>query len=473
MPASRLSLDGTWEFLHVSDDRPSGPASVRAINVPAPWQAQFADLRMRAGIGIYRRLIDIPAEWLTDHVWLRFGAVFHNSRVWVNGALVGANEGGFLPFSFDVTQHLRPGENEIKVRVDSPTDNPAEFPDSPFAEIPFGKQSWYGPLSGIWQPVHLERRIPDHVKQARIVPKRETGEVAGVAVFASPLAEATDLRIEVFDPADASLLVFTVTAMPGAASMPFEFRVGEVRSWSPEAPNLYRVRIEMLRRGASLDALEERFGFRTIETRDGKLYLNGEPLYLRGALDQDYYPDTICTVPSVEFLEDQFRKAKELGLNCLRCHIKAADPRYYEVADRIGMLIWTELPNGGMATERSRGRKERLLKGIVDRDGNHPSIIIWTIINENWGVDLVHDADHREWLKQTFAWLKGYDPTRLVVDNSPLAPSFHVEFGHRRLPFLRRDPRPSRRLGQVRRRARGAARRGSTRRTRWSGATSR
>ena len=224
MPASRLSLDGTWEFLHVSDDRPSGPASVRAINVPAPWQAQFADLRMRAGIGIYRRLIDIPAEWLSDHVWLRFGAVFHNSRVWVNEALVGTNEGGFLPFSFDVTQHLRPGENEIKVRVDSPTDNPAEFPDSPFAEIPFGKQSWYGPLSGIWQPVHLERRIPDHMKQARIVPKRETGEVAGVAVFASPLAEATDLRVEVLDPTDASLLVFTVTAMPGAASMPFEFQ---------------------------------------------------------------------------------------------------------------------------------------------------------------------------------------------------------------------------------------------------------
>ena len=93
----------------------------------------------------------------------------------------------------------------------------------------------------------------------------------------------------------------------------------------------------------------------------------------------------------------------------------------------MGMLIWTELPNGGMATDRSRGRKEKLLKGIVDRDANHPSIIIWTIINENWGVDLVNDADHRDWLKRTFAWLKAYDPTRLVVDNSPLAPSFHVE----------------------------------------------
>jgi hypothetical protein len=427
MPASRLSLDGSWEFLHVSDDRLSGPAEVRLITVPAPWQAQFADLRMRAGIGIYRRMVDIPADWLSDHVWLHFGAVFHNSRVWVNGALVGANEGGFLPFSFDVTQHLRPGENEIKVRVDSPTDNPAEFPDSPFAEIPFGKQSWYGPLSGIWQPVHLERRIVDHVRRARLVPKRETGEVAGIATFASPLIEATDLAVEVFDPDGASILAFAVTAMPGAATVPFEFRVGDVRSWSPDAPNLYGVRVEMRRRGAAIDMLEERFGFRTIECRGGKLYLNGEPLYLRGALDQDYYPDTICTVPSVAFLEDQFRKAKELGLNCLRCHIKAADPRYYEVADRLGMLIWTELPNGGMATERSRGRKERLLKGIVDRDGNHPSIVIWTIINENWGVDLVNDADHREWLKQTFAWLKAYDPTRLIVDNSPLAPSFHVE----------------------------------------------
>ena len=116
------------------------------------------------------------------------------------------------------------------------------------------------------------------------------------------------------------------------------------------------------------------------------------------------------------------------------------------------MLVWTELPNGGTATERSRGRKEKLLKGIVDRDFNHPSIVIWTIINENWGVDLVHDSDHREWLKRTFAWLKAYDPTRLVVDNSPLAPSFHVEIRHRRLSFLRRHSRPSRRMGQVRRR---------------------
>ncbi|MGO4572259.1 glycoside hydrolase family 2 protein [Microvirga sp. 2TAF3] len=427
MHDNRISLDGVWEFLHVADDRLSGPAEVREILVPSPWQAQFEDLRMRAGIGIYRKTIEIPAEWLHDSIWLRFGAVFHNSRVFVNGELVGTNEGGFLPFSFDVTAHLKPGPNEIKVRVDSPTDNPAEFPDSPFAEIPFGKQSWYGPLSGIWQSVHLERRIPDHMTRIRLVPKRETGRVTSGVFFARPLTDTAQVHIEVRDPSGEVVLDEMHETQIGVTSMPFEFVVEDVKSWSPDEPNLYEIRLELIRDGMVKDEIDDRFGFRTIETKNGKFYLNGEPLYLLAALDQDYYPDTICTVPSVEFLEDQFRKAKELGLNCLRCHIKAADPRYYEVADRMGLLIWTELPNGGMATDRSRGRKEKLLKGIVDRDGNHPSIIIWTIINENWGVDLVNDPDHRDWLKRTFAWLKAYDPTRLVVDNSPLAPSFHVE----------------------------------------------
>jgi beta-galactosidase/beta-glucuronidase len=335
--------------------------------------------------------------------------------------------GRVLPFSFEVTPYLKDGSNEIKVRVDSPTDNPAEFPDSPFAEIPFGKQSWYGPLSGIWQSVYLERRIADHVTRVRLVPDRETGRVVAGAFFARPLLESAEIRVEVLDPAGVRALEFTLVAIPGVTSVPFDFQLAKVRSWSPDEPNLYRIRLEVRRSGTTRDAVEETFGFRTIETRDGAFYLNGEPLYLRAALDQDYYPETICTVPSVAFLEDQFRKAKELGLNCLRCHIKAADPRYYEVADRMGLLIWTELPNGGMSTDRSRGRKEKLLKGMVDRDGNHPSIVIWTIINENWGVDLVNDADHRDWLKRTYAWLKDYDPTRLVVDNSPLAPSFHVE----------------------------------------------
>ena len=447
MANDRFTLDGEWEFLHVATDRIPGPAEITTIRVPGPWQAQFEALRMRAGTGLYRLSFDLPIAWSPtrlkgERIFIRFGAVFHSARVWINGILVGQNEGGFLPFSFDVTDELDDGENEIKVRVDSPTDNPNLYPDAPFAEIPFGKQSWYGPLSGIWQSVYLERRIADHIARVKLVPQRRGGIVSGTAHLAEPAGTAAEIEIALIDPSGNRAGRHREPIEPGQSFVSFAVPVARVDDWSPETPNLYRARVSILRMkdaspvgapheyDASLkvvDRLEIAFGFRDIETRDGKLYLNDRPIYLRAALDQDYYPDLIATPPSMEFIEDQFRKAKALGLNALRTHIKAVDPRYYDAADRIGLLIWTELPNGGLSTERSRARKEALLKGIVDRDGNHPSIVIWTIINENWGVDLVHDPEHRAWVRQTYHWLKSYDPTRLVVDNSPIAPSFHIE----------------------------------------------
>src|SRR6478735_2894614 len=215
---NQIDLDGVWEFLHIADDRLTGPAEVRQIVVPSPWQAQFHDLRMRAGIGIYRRTVHVPADWLHDTISIRFGAVFHNTKVFINDQPVGSNEGGFLPFSFDVTAFLRPGRNEIKVRVDSPTDNPAEFPDSPFAEIPFGKQSWYGPLSGIWQSVYLERRIPDHMTRVRLVPNRETGQVTASLAFASPIAGKTTIRAEIRDPSGNVVVTQSLKAHRGSTS---------------------------------------------------------------------------------------------------------------------------------------------------------------------------------------------------------------------------------------------------------------
>src|SRR3954462_9411687 len=230
MHDSRISLDGTWEFLHVADDRVSGPAEIRQIVVPSPWQAQFSDLRMRAGIGIYRKTVEIDEAWLHDSIWIRFGAVFHNTKVFINGEAIGHNEGGFLPFSFDATSHLKPGPNEIKVRVDSPTDNPAEFPDSPFAEIPFGKQSWYGPLSGIWQPVYLEHRVADHMTRIRLVPNRETGRVSAGVFFARPLTGATTVRIVVRDPSGTTVFAEDHDTQVGVTSMPFVFALSNVRS---------------------------------------------------------------------------------------------------------------------------------------------------------------------------------------------------------------------------------------------------
>src|SRR5690606_23547973 len=235
------------------------------------------------------------------------------------------------------------------------------------------------------------------------------------------------VEVDVSAPSGELVAAGAVTAAAGAEWAKLRLAVPAPRAWSPEEPNLYRISAALRKDDLLLDERSDAFGFRTVEVKDGRIHLNGVPIYLRAALDQDYYPDGICTPPSEAFLEDQFRKAKELGLNCLRCHIKVPDPRYYAVADRVGLLVWTELPNTGRLTEASRARLEATLRGMVERDGNHPSIICWTIINENWGTDLVHDETHRAWLNRTYHWLKEFDPTRLVVDNSPLDPSFHVE----------------------------------------------
>src|SRR5262245_36174827 len=173
------------------------------------------------------------------------------------------------------------------------------------------------------------------------------------------------------------------------------------------------------RQSSVVDTLSSTFGMRTIATSpNGQLLLNGRIIYLRGALDQDYYPQLIYTPFSDAQLDDQFAKAKHMGLNCLRTHIKITDPRYYAAADRAGLLIWTELPNWQNFTEATRRRAHETLAGMVERDWNHPSIVIWTIINEGWGLELALNAQHRAWLAEAYDYMKQLDPHRLIVGNS-------------------------------------------------------
>jgi len=424
-----LSLDGAWDFQYFGDDVVAleDVRDWRTCVVPAPWQAQFDDLRDHMGRAWYRRDVEVPADWAGAPMFLCFGAVNYFSRVLVNGIEVAAHEGGYLPFEVDVTRFLRPGRNELAVSVTAPTDDPDAYPEFPFAETPFGKQSWYGPLSGIWQSVRLERRAADHITSVRLVPDLDAGTVRVTVDLVRPLRRDHDIDLDIIAPDGTAVAALVEAVAAGQDRVTATITVAQPQAWSPDTPNLYRLKAALRQDGELVDTLSESFGFRTVTVKDGRIHLNGAPVMLRAALDQDYYPDGICTVPSEEFLEDQFRKAKELGLNCLRCHIKVPDPRYYAVADRVGLLIWTELPNAGRLTGPAAERLEATLKGIVERDGNHPSIICWTIINENWGTDLVHNQEHRDWVNATYRWLKEFDPTRLVVDNSPLYPSFHVQ----------------------------------------------
>jgi hypothetical protein len=423
-----LSLDGAWHF-HFGGDALIPLEHVEQWHqclVPAPWQAQFPDLRQRNGRAWYRHMFDLPADWPDGASFLRFGAVTHHARVLVNRMPVAEHEGGWLPFQADIGAVLRPGRNEIAVHVTAPTDDPAAYPEYPFSETLVGKQSWYGPLGGIWQSVLLERRAPDHIRLLRLRPRRAGGVVEVRLELSRPLSRPHDLQLRIDAPDGRTAAAADLALVEGEEQASSCLLVPEPLNWSPDAPHLYELQAMLRCGGEFTDVMRERFGFRSIETRAGRIYLNGRPLYLRGALDQDYYPAGICTAPSDAFLEDQFRKAKALGLNCLRCHIKIPDPRYYAVADRVGLLIWTELPNAGRLSAPARARAEATLRGMLERDGNHPSIFCWTILNENWGTDVVHSAEDRAWLRRTTDWLKAADPDRLVVDNSPIAPSFHV-----------------------------------------------
>ena len=408
-----MSLDGDWSFRHDSD------GVDRVAVVPGPWQAQFADLRQVSGRASYWRRFARPDVGPGQELILRFGAVSYLAEVAVNGVEVGRHEGGYLPFECVIPAGVLQDDNAVEVRCLLP-DGGVNDAGIAFAEIPHGKQSWYGPIGGIWQSVGLEVRSATRQEHVGISADLSGRVSLLLAVTEAAVGGVAEITVTGPEGVVTGSIALTGVECAGVVMVPAP------RLWSPDAPNLYLLRVAIWR-GEVKDVTEHSFGFRTFEARDGQMFLNGQPFYMRAALDQDYYPEGICTPPSVAFLEDQFRKAKALGLNMLRCHIKVPDPRYYAVADRLGLLIWTEIPNTGVLTAASAARLKATMAGILARDGNHPCIVIWTLINEDWGIRLCEDAAHRSWLKAMFDWLKVLDPSRLVVDNSPCNGNFHVK----------------------------------------------
>ncbi|HSL46794.1 MAG TPA: family 1 glycosylhydrolase [Anaerolineales bacterium] len=409
-PRTRRSLDGQWYF---SPTEIQNTDNSSLIAVPSPWQA---DPRFRDHLGEawYQREFQVPAEWLAPDcvLTLGFGAVDYYAEVWLNGMRIGEHEGGYLPFELNITDAARPGVNTLTVRVQDPLET--------FPEIPHGKQSWYGMLSGIWQSVWVESRAATFIQRVKVTPSLDSVEIA--VTLNGTLHEDQVLHIEVLDPAGVTVAAVETSSLTyhNSTGLRTSLPIADPKTWSPDEPNLYTLKV-----ATRNDELTETFGLRTIEARDGRILLNGRAFYVRGALDQDYYPELISTPPSQEYIEDQFRKAKEMGLNCLRVHIKVADPRYYAAADKVGLLIWTELPNHILLSEDARRRARETLAGMLERDGNHPSIGIWTITNESWGIDLT-DSAQRAWLTETYLWFKELDPTRLVVGNSACWSNFHV-----------------------------------------------
>jgi hypothetical protein len=429
LPAT-ISLNGAWSFLPDPDgtldvEKLASAQYVRPTRIPSSWQSQFIDLRDYAGVAWYWRSVNLEPPAPDKVVLLRFGAVDYLAEVYVNGQKAGTHEGGYLPFEFDVTSLVRAGENQIAVRVVDPGTKPNVVEGINYAEIPHGKQNWYVQTSGLWQDVELHIRPCVRLGAVHILAGGD-GKFTVEVPIVNPPAEAELKRpsyvgAEIRDANDNVLWKESRGLNPGQARYEFSGRLAAPNLWSPASPALYALHTWL----SSGDSLTYPFGFRTFETRDGKLYLNGQPIYLRGALDQDFYPETIYTPPSLDDVKNEMQRAKALGLNLLRCHIKVPDPRYLQAADEVGILVWYETPNWEKLTDNSQRRAAETLRGMVERDWNHPSIVIVSLINESWGANL-KEAGDRQWLKQAYQEAKNLVPRWLVVDNSACCDNFHL-----------------------------------------------
>lgn len=433
-----MNLNGPWQFRFDPADEgraggwsePKAAGFDQTITVPFGWESELSGIHRTdaRGVAWYRRTFRLPADFpASERVWIHFGAVDWQADVWVNGRHVAAHEGGYTPFSADITDALDRGEPAtVTVRVFDPTD----------PGLPTGKQvGWYTPTSGIWQTVWIEARPKTHVRRFTIKADAPAPGEPAIVSFRVELAGRDGparVVIESDDPAVESAAV-ALDDGAGGDSIDVPVKVRDPRLWSPESPFLYPVRVTVTptaaRPAQPADVVTTYFGIRTIRRgRYGdapfeRILLNGKPIYLRAALDQSFNPRGLYTAPSDAFLKHDIELAKSFGLNALRIHIKPDEPRRLYWADRLGVLILEDMPNTWRQNATARSAWEHTMREVVVRDRNHPSIGAWIAFNETWGLgrpqDYKADRDTQAWVGRMVDAIRGLDPTRLVEDHSP------------------------------------------------------
>lgn len=407
------SLDGEARGL-VQDTAPWN----HAITVPFAWETAASGVGLHwLACGWYRRMVEADPSWAGQRIILHFGAVHHEATVWVNGTLVGGHEGGYTPFELDITAALDNGAGLLVVRVEAPVDK--RF-------LVHGKQRSvprddydgcsFTPSSGIWQPVWLEARPAVHLTDVAL---RPTATLDGFDVTVRASGDGV-VSLEILgqagDPVELSLHEGEAHAT---------LAVESPRLWQTTDPHLYAVTARLVS-DTGTDTVTVSSGLRDVHVEGGQIVLNGERLFVRGVLDQGYWPETGITAPTDEAFVVDLELAAEAGFNLVRKHLKLEDPRFLHHADRLGMLVWAEPASTGRFTPEAVARFEAQIEPMVRRDGNHPSIVIWGLYNEEWGLDwdLPGDQAKKDAVRHAFRTLKALDPSRPAVDNSGWA---HVE----------------------------------------------
>jgi beta-galactosidase/beta-glucuronidase len=425
-------LAGRWPDVTPQELRSDDSPFDRSIVVPFCYQAELSGIGETAFHDVvwYARTFEYtPAG--EERLLLHFGAVDYRAAVWVNGVQVAFHEGGHTPFFADVTDALsgEGGENVVVVRAEDPSRD---------VTIPRGKQYWneesegifYTRTTGIWQTVWLEPVNRRRIEKLRLTPDVDAAsidldvEIVGVEPGMSLRASITFEGEPVLEDTIGLWSSRVERSLPllrrGAApETPHLSEWPGAVLWSPEDPNLYDLRLELLgEAGRVLDAVESYFGMRKIEVKDDKVLLNGRPLYQRLVLDQGYFPEGLLTAPTDDDLRRDVELAKEMGFNGARKHQKVEDPRWLYWADTLGLLVWGETANAYQYSPDYVRRMSAEWQEAVERDYNHPCIVAWVPMNESWGVpDLAHDPGQTEHLLSLYHLTRSLDGTRPVVSN--------------------------------------------------------
>ncbi|MDN3272292.1 PA14 domain-containing protein [Streptomyces sp. MA15] len=406
------SLNGQWQFAGAEEGErpPFGRQLDEKITVPYPVESQLSGIGRHEERMWYKRTFTVPKDWKVgkrgERLQLNFDAVDWKADVWLNGKQVASHKGGYDRFSVDVTSALkRHGKQELIVGVYDPTDSAdGENP-------PMGKQRlspgniFYTSSSGIWQSVWMEP-VPTH----RAEDLKITPDVAGeqTAVQVRGVRDGLPVTATAYD---GDREVGTAT---GTTGEPLNVPVPDPHLWSPDDPHLYDLKVT-IGEGASADRVNGYFGMRTVgvETVDGKqrMVLNGEPVFSMATLDQGFWPDGLHTAPTDEALKYDLDMHKAMGYNSVRKHIKVEPDRWFYHADKLGLLVWQDMPsmNTIVPSQDARTQFEHELKEMIEQHDSHPSVIMWVTLNEGWGqYDQARLADYA----------KELDPTRLVNNMS-------------------------------------------------------
>ncbi len=410
-----MCLNGLWEFTLLRDD--SFPVSYeQKIRVPFPVESGLSGICRPVDPGDvlwYRRTVVLPSEWSHHRVHLNIEASDWETRIWINGTRVGQHRGGYDPFCFDISPMLTSGEQEIVIAVRDVTDT---------GNQPRGKQVlrpegiYYTPASGIWGTVWLEPLPTYHIRSLKVEPDIDREQVRFL-VDCEPSLASLDISVQVTDGAR------SIATQLGPAKSTLILDIPAPHLWSPEDPFLYGLRVSLFQNDTAVDTVSSYLGMRKVGIdRDEdapKLYLNNRPLFQIGTLDQGYWPDGVYTPPSDEALKYDIQVTKQLGFNMLRKHVKVESRRFYTWCDRLGILVWQDMPSGDKSappgqpdiqrSPDSARQFEEELSALIESHYNHPGIIMWIIFNEGWGQ---YDTE------RLTSRVKELDPTRLVSSAS-------------------------------------------------------